>query len=150
MRLVLTGLGVLIGLAIAARQGSTASRVLWGLAGGAAAVAAAALGLRFLPIVEREKLPHKLRFFPDVTASPLWEAGRGGANIPLEYTPLSAELKGRLVGWARWYDETMMSNDYEWPDDESWQAFVTEGARLCEHVSEELGPTFDVRYEVTG
>lgn len=87
----------------------------------------------------------------DYDCFPLWEASDRIGNINPNDLPLSHELKQQLIKWAKVFDQTL-NQDYppdsgfKSPDDE--QEFKQSAIRLAAQLREELGPDFEILFQV--
>lgn len=74
----------------------------------------------------------------DYGAFPLWKEG-GAFMIGRDTLPLPDELRIALAEWCQFYDETLSSNEYQWPSEEVERSFVERGRVLARQVASVLG-----------
>jgi hypothetical protein len=90
-----------------------------------------------------------LKLMPDYCCWPIWRAGGEVGNVDPEGLPLTAELKGALMKWARVFDATL---DWDNPADSGFrspaeeEAFEAEGRRLWRELIDQLGDDYQVVY----
>lgn len=100
----------------------------------------------FVVIDEARRI--RVRLDADYFASPLWIYEGLISNYvstPLDWFPLSTQLKARLAAWAGTYDQ-LRETDYEFPTKAAERDFDREGRRLLVAVREELGSHYEVEY----
>jgi hypothetical protein len=81
----------------------------------------------------------------DYGAFPLWREG-GAFMIGRDALPLPHEVRIALAEWSRFYDETLSSNEYQWPSEEVERSFVERGRILAGQVASALGTEYSVLY----
>lgn len=93
-----------------------------------------------------------LKLMADYDCFPLWEASPGQVgNIDPETLNISAELKGDLAEWARFFDQTLNRDDPAnsgFASTEAENAFKMQGRTLGERLQTELGAAYVVKVKV--
>jgi len=93
-----------------------------------------------------------LRLMADYECHPLWDLEPGMyGDIDPETLPISEDLKRRLAGWAREFDETLNRDDPAssgFKSDEAEQAFKERGRQLAGQLQSELGSAYSISIKV--
>jgi hypothetical protein len=103
----------------------------------------------------------RLKFYPDHTADPLWDADKPGFNVNLDSMPLRDDTRKAVRSWSgRWAiltDRTIWARAIEdgmmngTPDPVSraeWDLAEHEGRELFERIKAELGPDWSIEWEL--
>ncbi len=87
----------------------------------------------------------------DYSCFPLWFDG-GGCMIGRDHLPLPPALIEALSDWNREYDETLSSNEYQWPTEAQMYDWNARGRVLAGRVAASLGPIYKLFFfdEPTG
>ena len=66
--------------------------------------------------------------------------------------PLPDDLRVALAEWSRFYQDTLSTNEYQWPSKQVERSFVKRGRVLAHQVASALGTGYEVLYfnEETG